>query len=684
MGGENMAQGAESKTACRGRPSWFSHWLPYGRYNLLQLRARAILAAAFAEGSYRYHPSGDADWQPIARAVRRIASLYIQAKAVALHDNADAADLPPMKFAVRYGADTSPPWAKQFGPWRNSDQDPQLTIPFTSLGREINGEQEYRSSTLQIFYNEKSVPEECGTFLRCELEYQLNCHRVMLDIQQRPGMAERIPESLSERLWDLRIRVSDFLRRFVSCYRLDLNASPRWPDPFLVFFVSSRKSALTPGHIRSGLFGHSYIIDQGQREYLQARGFSAKIFNEYLPFPDGLCTEVYLSGECGIRSIKDVFTEYGEGIIARDGELKKLEETLLNNRTLLEMPIYHTGIGDHDSDPDGPEYILCIAVPGGSDGDATDTAVAQNGASVEATGSEKRALQLDAMLEAPRGSGFQRGECQVVVEMGKRLVARYLTIRSGTTATTIPLVGRSDAIRNVHRLIEAAAKTPATVLILGETGTGKELAARALHYLSTRNAEVFVPVNCANISVDTAESELFGHKKGSFTGANDDHCGLFESAHGGTIFLDEVGELDPKCQAKLLRVLDQREVLPKGETRPRKIDVRVIAATHRDLRAVQAENTFREDLFHRLNVFPIKMPPLRERKEDIEILLHHFLDIFARDYGKVINISEEATAILKEEDFPGNVRDLRNRIERAYILTLAQGNTLIGAQDVTG
>jgi len=232
------------------------------------------------------------------------------------------------------------------------------------------------------------------------------------------------------------------------------------------------------------------------------------------------------------------------------------------------------------------------------------------------------------------------------------------------------LVGDSPAMREVRSLIETVAPTDATVLILGETGTGKDLIARTLHDHSLRAEQSFVPVNCGALPENLIESELFGHRKGAFTGAETNRKGLFEVANGGTLFLDEVGELSKALQVKLLRFLESGEIRRVGENEPFRADVRVLCATNRDLREMVANDEFREDLFFRVNTFEILSPPLRERTEDIETLARHFLKQYAgRGRGPEPTLSDEAIDALQDHDWPGNVRELANAIERAVILS---------------
>jgi DNA-binding NtrC family response regulator len=232
------------------------------------------------------------------------------------------------------------------------------------------------------------------------------------------------------------------------------------------------------------------------------------------------------------------------------------------------------------------------------------------------------------------------------------------------------IIGKSKKMQEVFSLIEKVAPSSSTVVIYGGSGTGKELVAKAIHYNSPRADQPFIPFNCGTIPETLVESELFGHTKGAFTGAVQAKKGLFEEAHTGTIFLDEISTLLPSVQVKLLRVLQEKELMRVGGTERIKIDVRMIAATNEDLEANVKKGKFREDLFYRLHVFPIFLPDLKDRREDISLLAYHFLDLYTKETKKQIEgISKEAMNILLEYDWPGNVRELENVIERAVIMT---------------
>lgn len=271
-------------------------------------------------------------------------------------------------------------------------------------------------------------------------------------------------------------------------------------------------------------------------------------------------------------------------------------------------------------------------------------------------------------MEVVKESTEQSG----VAENGKEATSDFYSSFNG-------IVSCCPQMHKVFRCVEKVAQTNSTVLILGESGTGKELIARALHKLSGRKGKL-IPVNCGAIPEEILESELFGHERGAFTGAVSSRQGRFQLAHGGTIFLDEIGEMSPKLQVKLLRVLQERKVDPVGATRSLEVDVRVVAATHKNLAEATRNGEFREDLFYRLSVVPVELPPLRERSKDKELLANYFLSKSCRQLNREIpNFSEEALAALQGYRWPGNVRELENLMERLSILT---EGSMISASDL--
>ena len=283
-----------------------------------------------------------------------------------------------------------------------------------------------------------------------------------------------------------------------------------------------------------------------------------------------------------------------------------------------------------------------------------------------------RAMKLGAFDYLPKP--FDPDELKLVVERAlerRQLLRENLDLRTEVSSKYRfeNIIGSSPQMQNVYRLIAKCAPTNSTVLLTGESGTGKELIARAIHYNSLRKDKPFVPVDCNSLSENLLESEMFGHVKGSFTGAVANKKGMFEIADNGTLFLDEIGNISLPTQAKLLRVIQEREFKAVGDTRTQSANFRLISATNKDLKAMVAGGTFREDLFYRINIFPIQIPPLRERRDDIPALAFHFLNVFSEELGKkVTEFSEGAMSAIVNHDWPGNVRELENTVQRAVIL----------------
>ena len=283
-----------------------------------------------------------------------------------------------------------------------------------------------------------------------------------------------------------------------------------------------------------------------------------------------------------------------------------------------------------------------------------------------------KSMKLGAFDYLPKP--FDPDELKLVVKRAlerRQLLQENVELRSEVSSKYRfeNIIGASPQMQNVYRLIAKCAPTNSTVMLTGESGTGKELIARAIHYNSLRKDKPFVAVDCNSLSENLLESEMFGHIKGAFTGAVVNKKGMFEMAGSGTMFLDEIGNISLTTQAKLLRVIQEREFKAVGDTRTQSANFRLLTATNKDLKAMVAEGTFREDLYYRINIFPIQVPPLRERQDDIAPLAFHFLKVFSEELGKkVTEISEGAMSALMHHDWPGNVRELENTIHRAVIL----------------
>ena len=313
-----------------------------------------------------------------------------------------------------------------------------------------------------------------------------------------------------------------------------------------------------------------------------------------------------------------------------------------------------------------PDIIAIVITGYGTVKDAVE-AIKQG-----ATDFVTKPFQFDALLHVVQSALEQRRLKSENAYLRSQLEDRY---------RIDGLVGSSRIMRDLFQLLETVAATSSTVLITGETGTGKELAARAIHHNSARRSNRFVALNCSAIPETLLEAELFGHARGAFTGAVGTRQGRVEQAHKGTLFLDEVGTMSPSLQSKLLRVLQEREFERVGDSHTIKIDVRVVAATHSDLAKMVAEGTFREDLFYRLNVLPVQLPPLRERRDDIPLLVQHFLQRLTQDSGRgAMTVSQEAMRRLMAYRWPGNVRQLENTVERAIAFT--QGRSVVDVHDL--
>jgi DNA-binding NtrC family response regulator len=295
---------------------------------------------------------------------------------------------------------------------------------------------------------------------------------------------------------------------------------------------------------------------------------------------------------------------------------------------------------------------------------------------------------LDTAVRALRAGAYDYVIKPVIHEEIKRIVRNALQTRALQAENVLlkkqiderygfdQIVGESPPMRALLAEVRKIADSRSNVLLLGETGTGKELFARAVHAQSSRRDKPFVPINCSAIPENLIESELFGYHRGAFTGATGAKSGLFEEADGGTVFLDEIGELDQRLQSKLLRVIDDREIRPLGSTQSRRVDLRFVAATNLDITAAVAGGGFREDLYYRLNVITLRMPPLRERREDIPLLIARFIEQFAGELGRPLaTVDPEALKILQGHGWPGNVRELRNIVER--VVLIAEGSVLL-------
>lgn len=366
--------------------------------------------------------------------------------------------------------------------------------------------------------------------------------------------------------------------------------------------------------------------------------------------------------ESMLRMLSELFTSEGlEVLTARDGTeaLKKIKDERIDViLTDLKLPSMDgIAILKEAKKIDSSIPVIVMTAYG-----SIDTAV--NAMKLGATDFITKPFNTDHLSMMIRRALEQR-----------KLLRENILLKEETSRARPVLIGKSPQMIELMKRVQKVARAKTTVLILGESGTGKELIAKAIHYLSDRAQEPFVPINCAAIPRELLESELFGYEKGAFTGAETRKLGKFELADRGTIFLDEIGEMEPSLQAKLLRIIEDGMVERIGGVKPLQVDVRIIAASNRDLSEEVSKGRFRDDLFYRLNVFPLYVPPLRERKEDIPLLVEHFLKKFSAELKQPLKkVSKEAMDILLSYSWKGNVRELENTIERALILS--DGETL--------
>lgn len=646
------------------------NWKRDGLWDLLHVRARAILAAAFSERTWQKHPWPTADWERIANALNRVLSLCLQAEGTV---NDIPLKLRPFCLTVKYAGINRP--AEII--YRNGSPE-QVNAGFeasTSDGS-LSVSCRWMNSDTRVFRTFEEVVEK-------ELTAQLNFSTDPHDLWAREEITNEVARTEADRLWDLRVRFTDFMRRFL----LVLREKP--VHPFVAFLLEpkhmAKVTALDGSHLRSGLFGYGYALDRGQIDYLKAKGNEDRISvftRERVEFPWGECSQVYLRGRA--TDPHDSDRAKSESPVALAG----IEGELLQQSTLMEIAVLGTPWMYEPNAPDGPEFILCVCLPKGQA--APDAAtIAPDRVTTGVAHSIAERVRL--ATQAPVDSQMQSAEVQTLREMGQKLLSKYASAFGARlqlltdAAAVVPsqhdsvrvygrpipkLIGNSRSLDDVRKCIEQGCDVRSTVLVLGETGVGKEVVARAFHELSPWSSAAFVSVNCAALPKDLVESELFGHVSGAFSGAVRLRAGKFAHANRGTIFLDEIADMPLETQAKVLRVLQEREFEPLGSENTITVDVRVVAATNKDLQAEIAAGRFREDLYYRLDVIRVVVPPLRERREDIPMLIEHLCARHASQKNlKIRPFTVKAVLELQNYHWPGNVRQLENCLEKLLIVT---------------
>lgn len=643
------------------------HWKEHNLIGFLNSRCRAIIAAAFSETPGLPHPWDRSHWNSIASAVQKAFSLYCQSERT-VNDLPDESghnwrmdisysgiDQQHLRFAfgkVDNRSKSLPCFRFQFplqnSRYQNSDAHGEVAFDVKS--------ERSKDKIYNRFYE----------FLESELRFQLALDTRLDQFYPREDFGRLFPLG-NEVYWDVRVRFSDFLRRFLEAFR---NPRVVAPNPFTVFFLAplTMSQNHAPSHTPSGLFGYRYHLDDGQRKFIaENKGVlinalgaeeSAKLTNGekglleiekgIVPFPFGVCSEVYLRS-CPVspHNVRSIVEEYEY----KNSMFAAAEKAILGDSTLMEIPLYATGSLPYVNYPDGPEIILCVALPRGH---VSDQSFGNN---VPPIGT-----RLKTYVPPVVDSSYAPFEPSIVIETSQRVMTKYLS--SAPLNDDMGLIGLSEEMTVLRTKIRRFAVSNDVVLVTGETGTGKELVATALHRYSKRSGKQLVKVNCASFcgNPDLLHSELFGHVKGAFTDARQDRDGMVADASGGTLFLDQVEDMPLVIQAMLLRFLQFKEYNRKGESKVHTADIRIVAATNKNLEHMVRDNDFREDLYYRLCVLTIAVPPLRDREGDVAILARHFL----HKEDDSCTILEDGAKVLQEASWPGNVRQLENFVKRLY------------------
>lgn len=659
-------------------------WKRDGLWNVLRVRSAAILAAALSARSKIAHPWEKEDWVVICSALSRVLSLCVQAEATI--NTKSKTSIPTFELDIRY---TQPDRPERLYTIPNVRRAPETEMRrATMITKMITAAKDAVPAVTIRFRT--TDQDRFDTFLDIAKDEFARQLRVGVDgLYPRPTLGERPPETGAERQWDLRFRFCDFMRRFLCGF----NASKAPAHPFTAFLLQPQYIADASNHIPSGSFGYGYVLDEGQRKYVReqysdtAETDLKTLDSSRVPCAGGQCGRVYLTGRA---------TEAHDVDDARQDsptDLQVVEKRLLGDSVLLEIPVFGTRRMYTENAPDGPEFVLCLCLPKGDPHEIALNKDLQAGEGDIVSDVGKRVLVHTA---PPRDALVLPAEAQVLCEMGQRLLSEYATAfgssakvsgsrsvtatgsvsavispvsastSTGTQGSTLfGIIGESPKLNEVRNKIDRIARTEYDVLLLGESGVGKELVARGIHAASARHAGSIVTLNCAAMPQELVEEELFGYVKGAHSNAITDKPGLIESADQGTLFLDEIGDMAPAAQAKVLRVLEDKEVRRVGALTWKKVDVRLVAATSRP-------QFIRKDLYHRVSVMEIVIPPLRERKEDIPALAQHFA-IPGRTF------SRDALQLLAEFDWPGNVRQLRNVVLRGCVLI---DSPVIAADDI--
>jgi transcriptional regulator with AAA-type ATPase domain len=652
----------------RGPRTWHAK-LPPGEYEHFLLRRRADLAEPFAELALTPHPWSARALDRLGSKILQTMSLFLQLRARGAKAGASAVvgadheQWPDLILTLTYPNRDN--WEDLI--WRSGNASSSNTVPTAFDSHPDPDDQEEESRyVLKVNLRRERFHQDAIEFLESELRFQVR-RRSLLLAKPRPNF-EELPSNWLENIWDLRIRLTDFARRFLTRYR-----NQDFVDPFTVFFLTPSSTSESPHHVHSGHFGYEFVIDDGQKDYLARNGIGLDPEKPlWMPFPNGVCASVFLEARASsAHDLTEVSGDYSASEVPE--HVKLFEDSVLQTGLLIEVPAYAPGIGPQRAD--GPEIIVTFHIQ-----PPMNSAERANGNQGERPPSAADDQRIASKLVSRDTQILSDGEAQVLTEICQRLISIYLRARPSGPGRRI--LFRSPTMTKVQHAYLRMAQSDCHILIGGDSGTGKSYAAEEIARFSRRGDVLFARISAATISTETTMSQLFGHKEGAFTGANDAKAGLLTALNGGTLFLDDVDALDSLAQARLLSYLDTKQFYRFGaeHEEPLVSDVRFICATNVKIADLLnagdgARARMRPDFLYRIAEQYFEMPKLKERREDIALLIRHFVEEqyerAGRQFAPPIDPSFEEVA-MRHPWSEGDLRQLKHAVLAAMIQSDAE------------